>query len=132
MKTTEQQREELEALELQLMDNMSSISKDFAFDYRADCGAWVCDAFTEYADIIKSEGLTALCAKAAVCAMYEKNYSQLEADRENILKCILINWLTHEGKDAELLVNPFEALDAISDNLFDIERICDILEGLAA
>ena len=30
MKTTEQQREELEALELQLMDNMSSISKDFA------------------------------------------------------------------------------------------------------
>lgn len=99
MKTTEQQREELEALKLQLMDNMSSISKDFAFDYRADCGAWVCDAFTEYADnaisvytrdqldyfnenseecenallsmydgdsladIIKSEGLTALCAK---------------------------------------------------------------------
>ena len=50
MKLTEQEKERLSYIREAAYSNMWDISKDFVGDWRADSGAWICDAFSEYAD----------------------------------------------------------------------------------
>lgn len=82
------------------------------------------------AEIIKSEGLIALEAKAAVCCMYEENYGHLDEDRENILVCLLIDYVLDNDLDIDLDLD--DLIYELRQNYLDCDRICDIIEGLRA
>ena len=82
------------------------------------------------AEIIKTEGLIALEAKAAVCCMYEENYSHLNDDTANILICLLIDYVLDNDLDLDCDLD--NVIDDLRDNYNDNSRICDILEGLNA
>ena len=84
------------------------------------------------AEIIEKEGLIALEAKAAVCCMYEENYSHLDEDRANICVCLLIDYLLNDKTELEDGLDLDSVIDNLKDNYLDCERICDILEGLRA
>lgn len=75
------------------------------------------------AEMIKKEGLYNLCCKAGVCGAYLENLNNLEDDRENIIKILIIDYCLNVDKFLCL-----EQIEEIASNDFD--RLDDYREEI--
>lgn len=93
---------------------------DYFAENQEKCEAALLSMYSaqDLGDYIQREGLIALEAHAAVCAMYEENLSNLDEDRDNIILCIVIKALLEEGAEVSSLEG--EEGDESADKIFDL------------